>query len=249
MLGIVALLLCVLLGVIIYQYIQKNQMPSGTESPTTPVYEFFLKGNDKVLVTAKDNYSYALYVDEEDNVIDLNALSDSEESFTVVSPEGELMTDNVITVTKSGTGYTVYYGGEKDLYRVYVYFNRYHTVTFEGLDLVLKVADGEKITAPETPPTKTGYTFTSWGFDFAKAIIADVRVAANWKANTYTVTFDANGGTVTPQTMTVTYGESVSLPVPQREGYVFTGWRDTVVVSSGIWTIDGDVTLYAMWNR
>jgi len=72
--------------------------------------------------------------------------------------------------------------------------------------------------------------------------------------NAYTITFDANGGSVTNSTKTVyqdnAYGE---LPTPIRTGYTFEGWYtsktyDTQITSSTIVTITDDQTLYAQWT-
>ena len=49
---------------------------------------------------------------------------------------------------------------------------------------------------------------------------------AVWTPKTYTVTFNANGGSVTPSTKQVTMGQSYgNLPTPTRSGYTFKGWN------------------------
>ena len=49
---------------------------------------------------------------------------------------------------------------------------------------------------------------------------------AQWTANTYTVTFDANGGsTPVPTSKVVTYGAAYgTLATTSRTGYTFSGW-------------------------
>ena len=48
---------------------------------------------------------------------------------------------------------------------------------------------------------------------------------ANWLPNTYTLTFNADGGSVSPATKSVTYGTTYTdLPTPTRPGYTFGGW-------------------------
>lgn len=73
---------------------------------------------------------------------------------------------------------------------------------------------------------------------------------------TYTVSYDANGGTGAPSTQTK--AEDVFLVLsktkPTRDGYVFLGWSTsstatTVVYSaSGTYTANAGVTLYAVWS-
>ena len=84
-------------------------------------------------------------------------------------------------------------------------------------------------------------------------------VVAQWKANTYTVTFNANGGTVETKTQTVTYGSTYGstygeLPTPTREGYEFAGWfteqnGGTKVMADTKVTTTEDHTLYAHWTQ
>ena len=48
---------------------------------------------------------------------------------------------------------------------------------------------------------------------------------AQWRPATYTLTFDANGGSTTQTTKTVTRDSAIgALPTPTREGYTFKGW-------------------------
>ena len=113
-------------------------------------------------------------------------------------------------------------------------------------------------------PTREGYTFAGWftkkdgGTQVTKETVvktvADHTLYAHWTANEYTVTFDANGGTVGTTTKTVTYGSSYGeLPTPTREGYTFAGWftkKDggTQVTKETVVKTVADHTLYAHWT-
>lgn len=81
-------------------------------------------------------------------------------------------------------------------------------------------------------PTREDYAFYGWTYDGAH-ILEDSIVAtatnhtltAAWTPLTQTVTFDANGGTVSPTSKTVTFGKAYgTLPTPTRTGYTFDGW-------------------------
>lgn len=66
-----------------------------------------------------------------------------------------------------------------------------------------------------------------------------------------TVTFDANGGTVSPASKTVTYGEPYGdLPTPARTGYNFEGWYTAATGGDliGDVTKTADHTIYARWT-
>lgn len=75
-----------------------------------------------------------------------------------------------------------------------------------------------------------------------------------WNANTYTVSFDANGGSSDAESMTVTFDSSYgSMPVPQKFGFTFTGWftepeDGTRMDENTPVSIPRDHTLYAHWQ-
>ncbi|MGN1085351.1 MAG: InlB B-repeat-containing protein, partial [Lachnospiraceae bacterium] len=77
---------------------------------------------------------------------------------------------------------------------------------------------------------------------------------AHWKANSYTVRFDLNGGTATTVSKKVTYGKSYgTLPTPKRTGYTFAGWYSkdeygSKRTSASIVDVAADHTLYAKWK-
>lgn len=112
-------------------------------------------------------------------------------------------------------------------------------------------------------PTRTGYTFGGWfeNADCTGDKVTEIPVGATeaktfyakWTANEYTVTFDANEGTVTPASKTVTYdGTYGELPTPTRSGYKFLGWftdltgTDKVTEGKKV-SITAAQTLYAHW--
>ena len=70
----------------------------------------------------------------------------------------------------------------------------------------------------------------------------------------YLVTFDANGGNVTPTSKTVLFGNTYGdLPTPTRIGYKFDGWYTeptdgTKIESSTIFALEEPQTLYAHWT-
>lgn len=72
---------------------------------------------------------------------------------------------------------------------------------------------------------------------------------------TYTITFDANGGTVSQKSKTVTKGSTYgTLPTPTREGYTFVCWLDVpsgsgMVVKSDTAVVEDDFTVYAYWKK
>lgn len=116
-------------------------------------------------------------------------------------------------------------------------------------------------TISSTVPTRDGYSFEGWATSAGGAVsyqpsetitvTGDVTLYAVWSAQTCTVTFDANGGTVSPTTMTVNYGQAYgTLPTPTRTTGTFSGWYygDTLITSTSIVSTLEDHTLVADWG-
>ncbi len=119
------------------------------------------------------------------------------------------------------------------------------------------------LTATEpAAPEKTGYTFDGWylgdeKYDFSAAVEQNITLTAKWTLNTYTVTFDPNGGNELAEadkTKAVKIGEAYGeLPTPTRKGYNFAGWyteaeEGTVVTADTTVSAMTDHTLYAHWE-
>ena len=114
-------------------------------------------------------------------------------------------------------------------------------------------------------PTRTGYDFDGWYTRESSGIKVDKNTAvgtnppttlyAHWKGKKYTVTLDANGGTVSMASRTATYGsEYPALPDATRTGgYTFDGWYTqktggTKVDDNTTVTTAANHTLYAHWH-
>ena len=101
------------------------------------------------------------------------------------------------------------------------------TFTIESEDITL------------TKPTKEGYKFTGWtgtGLDdktedvtIAQGSMDNREYEANWEVETYSITYNLNGGTIetaNPDTYTIE-SEDITLNKPTRDGYTFAGWTGT----------------------
>ena len=106
-------------------------------------------------------------------------------------------------------------------------------------------------------PTRSGYRFAGWYYgsdEFSDYGVweyeDDITLKAKWIAETYTVSLDAAGGSLSSSGFNVEYDESYTLPTPTRDGYEFDGWYNgsSKVASSGKWTIAKNVTLTAKWK-
>lgn len=124
----------------------------------------------------------------------------------------------------------------------------------------------QALTLSSTKPTRTGYAFQGWATSASGGVAyaagasytanASVTLYAVWKANTYTVSYNANGGSGAPSSQTKTYGAALALSStkPTRTNYTFKGWgtsasATTVSYAPGAsYTANAAVTLYAIWE-
>lgn len=116
-------------------------------------------------------------------------------------------------------------------------------------------------------PTRTGYTFLGWSTSKTASSAsyspgatyssnAALTLYAVWKINTWTVKYDANGGTGAPSSQTKTYGQTLKLSTtkPTKKDYNFLGWgtsteSTTIEYEAGAdYTNNTAITLYAIWE-
>ena len=111
--------------------------------------------------------------------------------------------------------------------------------------------------------SRTGYTLNGWWTAASggtqvttstKMGSSNTTVYAHWTGNTYTVSFNANGGTTPTASKSVTYGSAYgTLPTPTYTGFEFLGWYTaasggTKITSTSSVSTAGNHTLYAHWT-
>ena len=142
---------------------------------------------------------------------------------------------------------------------------------------------GQDVTFPTTVPTKTGYTFNGWlyygtgdssstatstatkGTYKAGGVASsscsscipwdatDTTYVAIWTVNSYTIKYDANGGTGAPTDQSFVYnsGAKISTTKPTKTGYTFVNWKSgstTLNPGDAIPTGWTNATLQAQWT-
>lgn len=145
----------------------------------------------------------------------------------------------------------------------------------EGTMADVAVIYDSEVTLPGCAFTRTGYTFTGWSLTPDGATLLtdveydnlrtedgeEVTLYAIWSENSYTLSFDMNGGTGTKIEPTV-YGYEAVVTLPKnvftKTGYILSGWsleRNGEQVYSNGETVthinpdkNGSVTLYALWT-
>lgn len=125
------------------------------------------------------------------------------------------------------------------------------------------VESGSAITFPT--PSRSGYMCLGWSTTSTATSAsytcgstyyptANKTFYAVWK-ETYTVTYNANGGTVSASSASVESGKTVKLPTPTKSGYACLGWSTSSSASSASYSCGENykplenVTLYAVWIK
>ncbi|MCM1225643.1 MAG: InlB B-repeat-containing protein, partial [Lachnospiraceae bacterium] len=124
-----------------------------------------------------------------------------------------------------------------------------------------------------TQPTRTGYEFLGWSTSSTAttpsyyggstiSVSSSTTLYAVWKqkTNTFTLNYDANGGSGAPSTQTATstgssHNFTVSYTTPSRSGYDFLGWSTSSTATTPSYyggdsiNVTGTTTLYAVWKE
>lgn len=142
-----------------------------------------------------------------------------------------------------------------------------------GAPSMMKRHWGEVVYIPTSFPTRSGYTFKGWTKEQGSSTIgyspgdpigddADVTLYAVWSQNvtkTWSIIYNANGGSNTPTKQTATVGQPITITYskPTRSGYTFLGWStwsgatepESAYTPGYSYTSDSDTTLYAVWRQ
>ncbi|NMI06828.1 hypothetical protein HF638_22840 [Paenibacillus sp. SZ31] len=142
-----------------------------------------------------------------------------------------------------------------------------YTISFESNEGSVvdaqTVNEGTKAMAP-VAPEREGYVFSGWysdielmnAYNFTTMVVTgDLTLYAKWTVyvpNTYTVTFESNGGSVVTE-QTVNEGAVAAAPgAPMLEGYTFDGWYSDSELTTPYGFTEGvmaNVMLYAKWTK
>lgn len=109
--------------------------------------------------------------------------------------------------------------------------------------------------ASGTPDQFRAFTTGTNGFG-NNTVLSNTVISTPAVVTQYTISWDANGGSVSPGSNTVNSGTTVSAPTPTRSGYTFLYWRDSLsqfsytyqINPGGSWTVTSNITFYAYWQ-
>ena len=207
------------------------------------------------------------------------------EDFDVSGLVLEAQYSNGITHTLSNgyivTGYDPYKIGKQQLTVNYYFDSTTLSVTVEAPKYALRYdANGGQVsTSGKTvtygssigtlpTPTRDGYTFLGWSYSTSGttyvnssttySYMSDKTLYAQWSRKTYTISYNANGGSNAPSSQTATHGNEYVVDLsttPYRNGYTFLGWSSKSTATAATYlpgdkiTVNESIVLYAIWEK
>lgn len=237
------------------------------------VFNFTEKGQQFSFKIRKtnDGVNYTYYgASYEDNEYTYAKSLDVEHKYWTLNGNAGGYDVNVTTAAK-GT-YTIHISMDGDNPRIYIEYPTPYTIHFDGKGAdygsmadIVNIASGENVVLPANDFNKTNNVFVGWDTNSAGTnvvyddqatinnVSADITLYAVWVSARYTITLDANGGTVSPdKVQQAVVGGTVALPTPTKDGYAFDGWYTEREGGSKIteaYPIPlADATYYAHWT-
>lgn len=151
---------------------------------------------------------------------------------------------------------------DKKTYKLTIRRKPYYVVSFDtnGGNNIINQIVMEGDFADLVTPTREGYIFSSWDYDFTKPITSNITIKANWIAKNLLVRYYANNELEDTLIQDVTYDTEVRLKDNKtytKRGYTLSHWN-TKADGTGIsyetnkrfwnYNISSDLDLYAQWT-
>lgn len=226
-------------------------------------------GTATVTVTANDNKDFGKNVIKSGSGVKYYGISTDSKS------PASYGTDNVLTVDKSGDYYVFVKDAVGNVSKKSVSVYLGYTMSFDyNKPETASVLKGNTVTSKSVTynspcgtlpsPTLNGYTFLGWytavgggneiTADSKYTVNGDATIYAHWKINTYKITYDLKGGTISNQPTSYNINtDTITIPQPTKPGYAFLGWtgsngttaQKSVSISKGS---TGDKSYTANWK-
>ena len=207
-----------------------------------------------------------------DTVLTLRSTKPTRTGYTF---KGWATTNGEIQAVKYAAGGQYWLNEPATLYAVWQKNPAQYTVSYNanggsGAPASQTKTENVALTLSSTKPTRSGYTFLGWSTSSTATTPsyypgssyttnASTTLYAVWEKlpETYTIKYNANGGTGAPATQTKTEDISITLSStkPTREGYKFLGWSTSSTASSATYqpgatySNNASITLYAVWRK
>jgi uncharacterized repeat protein (TIGR02543 family) len=102
-----------------------------------------------------------------------------------------------------------------------------------------------------TDPVRVGYTFIGWNQVLPTNMPAsNITIYANYRINSYTITFETNGGT-SINALSLNYASAINIPPTLKTGHSFQGWFTDIGLTQAFNLTNmpsSDLILYTKWS-
>ena len=161
--------------------------------------------------------------------------------------------NTIDTISISDDGFYVLNGIKTNIVAVDVFEVNFVT----GYSTTVKtqvIKDGDKVERPQIE--RDGYTLVGWycnGEEWrfnSDVVLNEMTLTAEWAPNTYSITFNSNGGNDI-QATNIKTGETLNLPTPKRDLYTFDGWyfNGLKITDATAFDYATNLELVAEWHR
>lgn len=214
-------------------------------------YEQYLWSDESTSnkTTSTDGDTITMYAQWTENSITFKYYSNNASSTNFVN-----WTAKYASTSWPNNHYNYTSGTYKQTYTGYTATGKYGTTTTGGI----LVGEDESIASYSAMCTKYGVNLATKS--------TTINIYCQWTPNTYTVSYNANGGSGTMSNSTATYNANFKTKQNAftRTGYTFNGWNESAdgtgvawtLGSAGVyesgkdwkWTYTKNITLYAQWT-
>ncbi len=170
-------------------------------------------------------------------------------SFIVLDAYCNLIDTKETTLNVGNNEFYVEVTSSKGITEVYNFTVRrkpIYQVTFNtdgGSTVETQRVEEDRFASQPENPTKDGYTFNSWNFNFESPITSDIEITSNWDINEYTLTIVYDNG---EENLVITKEYNAEIPMisePTKEGFAFLGWSGAIPS----YMPSQDLTITALW--
>ena len=224
-------------------------------------FDFKTPISDNITLTAQWKLAYKVIFDSNGgSEVTSQVIENGKKASYPVRPKREGYVFKGWRLSGSDSNFDFYNTPITDTITLTAQWNPLYTVTFNsdgGSDVASRlIENGTRMGTPDYPK-REGYVFKGWrlpgsdtNFDFYNTPITDnITLIAQWK-QTYTVTFDTNGGSEVASKQIEIQNRVPKPEDPTKEGYYFLGWlKDENYFYFDDTEYDSNITLSAQWSE
>lgn len=129
-------------------------------------------------------------------------------------------------------------GEPTNIYEVLIRRREIYTVTFNsqgGSTVESQEIEEDSLAIQPAPPTKKGYTFNKWAFDFFTPITKNIEITAEWDIINYNIYYNLNNGIISGNLpISYTVEDEIILTIyPTKDYYEFNFWSNEGKILKG----------------